>query len=269
MNKLYTPFQPLLTDSGLRSFELGILESSPSRQLRGVVHSYIQISAVKPTSYPMVPDGTQALFVGADGAMVSGGISQAIELQLPALGEYFGIRFYPGALRHLFNVDLNEISNQLVDSQFLGSPFIDQLHHHVYQYTDFQQRAQLCDQWLLRRLERHPFGVFEQALGLIYDSRGNIEIERGLAKNIGLSSRQLNRLFRRNTGFSTKSFAQTIRFQHACRQLYVQPENSLEIAMNLGYFDQAHLLTDFKKRLSQSPTAFFDRYMSDFYNSNS
>ena len=217
MNKLYTPFQPLLTDSGLRSFELGILESSPSRQLRGVVHSYIQISAVKPTSYPMVPDGTQALFVGADGVMVSGGISQAIELQLPALGEYFGIRFYPGALRHLFNVDLNEISNQLVDSQFLGSPFIDQLHHHVYQYTDFQQRAQLCDQWLLRRLERHPFGIFEQA----------------------------------------------------CRQLYVQPENSLEIAMNLGYFDQAHLLTDFKKRLSQSPAAFFNRYVSDFSNSNS
>ena len=54
---------------------------------------------------------------------------------------------------------------------------------------------QLCDQWLLRRLERHPFGVFEQALGLIYDSRGNIEIERGLAKNIGLSSRQLKQAF--------------------------------------------------------------------------
>lgn len=197
MNKLYTPFQPLLTDSGLRSFELGILESPASRRLRGVVHSYIQISTVKPTPYPMIPDGTQALFVSANGIMVSGGISQAVELQLPALGEYFGVRFCPGALRHIFNVDLNEISNQLVDSQFLGSSFIDQLHQHVYQCADFQQRAQLCDQWLLQRLERQPLGVFEQALGLIYDSHGNIEIERELVKNIGLSSRQLNRLFQR------------------------------------------------------------------------
>ncbi len=216
----------------------------------------------------MIPDGTQALFVSANGTMMSGGITQALELQLPAAGEYFGIRFYPGALRHLFKVDLNEISNQLVDSQFLGSPFIDQLHQHVYQYTGFRQRAQLCDQWLLQQLEQQPHGVFEQALGLIYDSHGSIEIERDLAKRVDLSSRQLNRIFRRNTGFSTKSFAQTIRFQHACRRLYVQPENSLEIAMNLGFFDQAHLLKDFKKRLSQSPVAFFNRYMSDFYNRN-
>lgn len=28
-------------------------------------------------------------------------------------GDYFGIRFYPGALRHFFNLDLSEITGQM------------------------------------------------------------------------------------------------------------------------------------------------------------
>jgi len=238
-----------------------------SRGLRGIIHSYLQISTPKATPYPMIPDGTQALCVSQDGTMISGGISQALNIELPAPDEYFGIRFYPGALRHLFSVNLNEIGNQLVDGEFFPAPFIARLHEHIYQYSDFHQRAQLCDQWLLQQLERKPLSIFDQALAFIYKSCGNIEIAQELSANIGVSSRHLNRLFQQHTGLSTKSFAQTIRFQHACKHLSLQPENSLQTALKLGYFDQAHLLNDFKKRLAQSPVVFFNRFMSDFYNS--
>ena len=269
MIELYVPFQPLLTDSGLHSFSLEMQQCPPSKYLAGIVHSYLQILTPKPTPYPMIPDGTQALFVSEDSTNLSGGISQALNLQLPARGEYFGIRFYPGALRHFFKLNIGEIGNQLVDAQFLPARFLARLHEHLYQLDNFQKRALHCDQWLLRQLEAQPRSIFDQALAFIYKSRGNIEIEQVLARGIGVSSRHLNRLFQQHTGLSTKSFAQTIRFQHVSKQLSVQPESSLKAAMSLGYFDQAHLLKDFKQRVGLSPLPFFNRFMSDFYNKKS
>lgn len=269
MTKLYAPFQPLLTDSGLQRFSLEMQQCPPSKYLSGIVHSYLQVHTPKPTPYPMIPDGTQALFVSQVSTRLSGGIRQAISLQLPAPGEYFGVRFYPGALRHFFKLNLGEIGNRLVEARFLPARFLARLHEHLYQQIDFQQRALHCDQWLLRQLEMQPLGIFDQALACIYKSRGNIEIDRVLARDIGVSSRHLNRLFQQHTGLSTKSFAQTIRFQHISKQLSGQPKSSLKAALSLGYFDQAHLLKDFKRRVGQSPLPFFSRFMSDFYNKKS
>lgn len=269
MSTLYEPFQPLLTDSGLHNFSLVMRECSPSKYLSGIVHSYLQIDTRKPTPYPVIPDGCQALFVSQHSTNLSGGIRQAINLQLPAQGEYFGIRFYPSALRHFFKINLAEIGNQLVEGQFLPARFLARLHEHLYQYNSFQQRAVYCDQWLLQQLRTQPPSIIDQALALIYRSRGNIEVDRVLARDIGVSRRHLNRLFRQHTGLSTKSFAQTVRFQHISKQLSVQPKNSLKVALSFGYFDQAHLINDFKRRVGQSPLPFFSRFMSDFYNKKS
>lgn len=266
MTNLYSPFQPLLTDSGLRRFSFKKKEYPVSAGLRGIVHSYLQVSTLKPSDYPIIPDGTQALFVSQYGTLIYGGVTQALDLKLPAPGEYFGVRFYLGALRHLFKVNINEIGNQVVDSGFLSSAFVSRLHETIYQYASFSSRAKICDQWLLQQLEYQPPNVFDRALASIYRSCGNINITKDLAAYVGVSSRHLNRLFQQHTGLSTKSFAQTIRFQHASRYLSEQPEDSLKVALKTGYFDQSHLLKDFKIRLEESPVSFFNRFMSDFYN---
>lgn len=237
-----------------------------SAQLRGIVHSYLQVSTLEPSDYPIIPDGTQALFVSQYGTLISGGVTQALNLKLPAAGEYFGVRFYPGALRHLFRVDINEIGNCTVGGDFLPSPFVARLHEVIYQYSNFNSRAKICDQWLLRQLEQQPINAFDRALAVIYKSHGNINITQDLAAYVGVSSRHLSRIFQQHTGFSTKSFTQIIRFQHASRYLSEQPENSLQVALKTGYFDQSHLLKDFRVRLKDNLVPFFSRFMSDFYN---
>lgn len=266
MTHLYAPFQPLLTDSGLQRFSFKKKQCPVSVGLRGIVHSYLQISTLEPSDYPVIPDGTQALFVSQYGTSISGGITQALDLKLPAAGDYFGVRFYPGALRHLFRVDINEIGNRVVDCDFLPSPFVEWLHEAIYQYSSFSSRAKICDQWLLKQLEQQPIHAFDRALASIYKSCGNIKIAQDLAAYVGVSSRHLNRLFQQHTGLSTKSFAQVVRFQYASRYLFERPENSLKVALKTGYFDQSHLLKDFRGRLKDSPMSFFSRFMSDFYN---
>jgi len=242
------------------------LEQLPACAALGhIVHSYLQVTASHPTPYPVMPDGTQAVFISPYGAMIGGAQSRACDVQMLHAGDYFGIRFYPGTLRHFFSLDLSEITDQFADYKYLPSQDFGDLHNRLYRSSRFSERAEICEQWLLRHYKPQTLTPFDHALSLIYQSFGSIKVSQ-LAGEVGWSSRHLNRLFRQYTGLSTKTFAQTVRIQYVCRQLFVAPGNSLNTAHDLGFFDQPHLLNDYKKRLLSSPGLLFDRFMSGFYN---
>lgn len=259
MTSLYKSFQPTLTDEGLKQFGLSLKSMPACKMLRGIVQSYLQIYTNKPTPYPIMPDGTQAIYISPNGSMIGGALTHANNVQILQAGEYFGIWFYPGALRHFFDLNLSEISNQFVDGHYFPSKEFQQLHDRIYQQKNSHDRAQVCEQWLLQNYKPLPITQFDQALSLIYQSLGNIKINH-LAENIGWTSRHLNRLFRNHTGLSTKTFAQTIRIQHVCKKLYLSPDNSLQTAHESGFFDQSHLIKDCKKRLLSSPGTFFNQF---------
>jgi len=265
MTELYRAFQPTLTEAGLKRFGL-FLEYSPTcKILKGVVHSYLQISAAKPTPYPVIPDGSQAIFISPHGSKIGGALSRAQDIQILHPGDYFGIRFYPGALRYFFDLNLAEITDQFVDSHYFPCREFGELHHCIYQCQHFHERAHRCEQWLLQQFTPRPASAFDQALSLIYQSFGTIKVAQ-LATMTGWSSRHLNRLFRRHTGINTKTFTQIIRLQHACKKLYWTPDDSLDTALELGFFDQSHLIKNYQQYLLSSPGLFFNRFRSDFYN---
>ena len=140
MNELYQPFQPLLTNTGLQSFGIYLQETPANNRLKGIVHSYLQIKTAKPTPYPVIPDGTQAIFISPQGSKISGAQSKTVEVQILQPGEYFGIRFYPGALRHFFKLNLFEITDQFADNQYFPCQIFSQLHNAIYQNQHFKDR---------------------------------------------------------------------------------------------------------------------------------
>jgi AraC-like DNA-binding protein len=266
MSKLYEPFQATLTKAGLKHFGLRLRSSQPCGILKGKVHSYLQINAQRPSPYPVMPDGTQAIYISNQGSMIAGAHNKTRVIQLLKPGEYFGIWFYPGALRYFFNLNLNDISNQIVDNNYLQCNNFSRLHAEIYRCTDFVERTKICESWLLRRYSYQPATKFDQALQLIFQSSGSEKISQ-IAKTIGWSSRHLNRQFLQHTGLGTKSFSKIIRLQSVCKQLYQQPNMSLTIALETGYFDQPHLIKEFRQHLISTPRSFFSHFMSDLYNS--
>ncbi|MBV1880354.1 MAG: helix-turn-helix domain-containing protein [Pseudomonadales bacterium] len=261
----YRPFQPILSVAGLSRFGISLEEASTCKPLKNSVHSYLQIKVAKPISYAVIPDGTQAVFISPQGSIISGAQSQACDVPILESGDYFGIRFFPGALRHFFDLNLYDITDQFTDSGYFPCANFQVLHHTIYEQDSFRQRANVCEQWLLQHYHPQPVTPFDLALSLIYQSFGNIKISE-LATKTEWTSRHLIRQFRKHTGLSTKTFSQIIRIQHACRQLCIKPSGSSTTALDLGFFDQAHLLNDYKKRLLSNPSEFFDRFRSDFSN---
>lgn len=260
----YKPFQPILTSAGLQRFDLTMKAQAASQALSSAVHSYLQIDTSKPLDYALIPDGTQAVFMSPQGTIIGGAQSFATDIEILAPGKYFGVRFYPGALQQFFDLNLSEITNQYVDSQYFQCCSFNALHERLYAADEFLSRVNIFEQWLMVHFKPRSNSTFDLALSLIYHSFGNIQMSE-VAGRVGWSLRHLNRVFKKHTGLSTKSFSQTIRIQRACQQLCAGYGDSLqaETALNLGFFDQAHFLNAFKKQLMMNPRVFLERFKSE------
>ncbi|MBV1914012.1 MAG: helix-turn-helix domain-containing protein [Pseudomonadales bacterium] len=265
MSNIYNPFQPTLTSAGLSRFGVSLVEMRPVTPLEPFVHSYLQITTTQPTVYPVMPDGMVAVYMSSSGTMIGGALNRAVNIPLLSAGEYFGIRFYPGVIRNFFDLNLSEISDQMVDAKFFPCKKFNQLHRKVYHHQAFNKRAAECEKWLLSCYRPQPKSRFDQALSKIIRSNGCSKVGE-LADEISWSSRHLNRQFLQHTGLTTKTFSQIVRLQQASRYICSGSRGIADVPVELGYFDQPHLIKEFNRFYHSSPGQLFERFMSDSYN---
>lgn len=101
-----------------------------------------------------------------------------------------------------------------------------------------------------------PDAAVAWAVAEIFASRGQVEPER-LAAATQLSLRQLERRMKATTGLSLKLLASLVRFRAVFDELKAEvPSPWLTAALGAGYFDQAHMIRDFKRFAGQPPRAF-------------
>lgn len=81
-----------------------------------------------------------------------------------------------------------------------------------------------------------------------------------LLARLDVSERTLQRLFGRYVGASPTWVIKRYRVYEALEQLTLgRPPKSASLAQNLGYFDQAHFINDFKKLVGCAPTEYTSR----------
>jgi AraC-like DNA-binding protein len=97
----------------------------------------------------------------------------------------------------------------------------------------------------------------------IITKKGIVKIS-DLTKQFAISHRQLQRIFKTETGLSPKIFARIVRFNHARQLIAANPDISLsQLTYQTGYSDQAHFSKNFREMFDISP-ADFKRQMKEF-----
>jgi AraC-like DNA-binding protein len=86
---------------------------------------------------------------------------------------------------------------------------------------------------------------------------GEVRVER-VAARLGVTARHLRRAFAENVGVGPKDFARTVRLQRAVR-MSAASNDWVRIAAESGYYDQAHLIADFRELVGLTPGAFAKR----------
>lgn len=78
----------------------------------------------------------------------------------------------------------------------------------------------------------------------------------GTADRLGLSRPRLARLFERTLGLKPKTVAGLIRFQTTVRALAAGRTDLAQLALDAGYFDQAHMTRSFRRFAGFTPTQY-------------
>ena len=94
----------------------------------------------------------------------------------------------------------------------------------------------------------------DEILPLLIKQRGLIKVDQ-LASLACLSVRQFERIFQQRIGLPPKYFSRLVRFAQAWIMKEQQPGISwIKIAHECGYFDQMHLIRDFKEFAGFNPS---------------
>jgi transcriptional regulator GlxA family with amidase domain len=90
----------------------------------------------------------------------------------------------------------------------------------------------------------------------IVDQAGQVRID-DLAFQAGLSARQLRRLFLDQIGLSPKHFCRVIRFRNSLSRLrQAGRADWAQVAIDSGYYDQAHFINEFRGFSGYTPGEF-------------
>jgi len=187
-------------------------------------------------------------------ANVCGSVLTCKTLQLQANQEYFGVRFLPKFELDRSRYSIKDIINSevpLLDMFLIDHSSIRE----IIKEKAFSEKVKLFNN-ILRSIiftSQSSASSIEFALRKIYSVKGNISMNE-LAEEIGCSTRYLRKNFEQNIGISPKLFSQILRFQYSLYMLIKRNEyNIRDIIYEIGYYDQAHFINEFKKFSQLTP----------------
>lgn len=171
--------------------------------------------------------------------------------------QLIGIRFHPGGTAPFVQLPLHEITDQVVELGSLSSKLERDLLRMTSASASLAEKIVAVEEFLTGELLSCKTDPRLMMLaGRVVDSGGLVSVDR-LANDAGISSRQLERRFLREIGLGPKLLARIIRFQQVFRAVEQCDAAWATVAIECGYYDQAHLIRDFNQFAQQTPAVLF------------
>ena len=168
------------------------------------------------------------------------------------------INLAPTSAHMLFGVPMRTLAHQTIAlDDVLGrraNALVEQLAE-----LDDPARFDLLDAFLTTQLTaaRAPDAGVAWAFRRLSTARGRVAVAK-LAEELGWSRKRLVARFQEEVGLPPKALARLLRFEHA-RELGSQADRPswAEIAFECGYYDQSHLINEFRAVTGRTPVTFF------------
>jgi len=252
----------------------------PSPPLRHLIKEFwiIENPETEPVAQKIIPDGYSEIIlhygdpyrINTSGAweeqasmLYSNQFTHCFLLENTGASAMLGIKLFPTAFYQLFGEGQHPITDQVVDlTQLINlPPEIQQLT--VNTYTT-ESRITAIEKWLseLPTNESSAHAIVAH----IFEKNGLVGVEE-LAERFHISRRHLERLFQREVGLTPKKFVRIVKFSFIFQVMQEGDKSWVQIALQSGYFDQAHFIKNFKEFTGEHPSAYgFDETnMANFF----
>lgn len=170
-----------------------------------------------------------------------------------------GVQFKPGGIFPLLHIKADELNGEIISlSSIIGNLKSDKLYSRLLGSTSPLKQLKCLEQFLLGSLglgdSVHPVVMF--ALQKLQSSFYQDRISE-LAESFGLSPKRFTDIFKQEVGITPKLFSRIKRFQQVLTRINSkQPINWTHLAFEFGYYDQSHLIRDFKVLSALTPSEY-------------
>ncbi|MEO6027317.1 MAG: helix-turn-helix domain-containing protein [Candidatus Binatia bacterium] len=164
-------------------------------------------------------------------------------------------RLHLGATEAVFGVPASAIAGNIVAlDELWGAAAARQLRDRLATARGTADEAAIVDGAIAERL--HRAAPLRPHARLVLDAAARLASDHvnAVATGLGMSERHLRRVFRDAVGMSPKAFARLARFHRALGAAREpRPASWARIAAATGYYDQAHLIEDFRSIAGVTP----------------
>lgn len=166
----------------------------------------------------------------------------------------FAIRFYAWTASLFTEHPLIGSKNQYYHVSDFFSSLEKNLTPMLMSVASLNERAEIASRYLLQHLQADRTNhTLMNAVHDIISARGTMKIS-DLAASHAISRKHLERIFNEHMGISPKVFSSLVRYQMLWQELcFGRSRDILDLVEKYGYFDQAHLLNDFKRHHTLTP----------------
>ncbi len=197
-------------------------------------------------------------------AMLWGSVITPTQIHYTPDRIYCGIRLSTSLSRRIAYLPYSETINRGIS--FSDIPQFDShLISQLKRADNFLSRIKVLESWLIKSgtLKDFETDLVDYCIDKIIESHGSIRIA-DIADDIGISDRLLRKKFNQSVGVSPKQYSRIVRFQGFIGDfLYANKhqQNVYESTRDFSYYDDSHLIKDFKYFTQMTPSWFLEKML--------
>ncbi|MBD0381975.1 helix-turn-helix transcriptional regulator [Paenibacillus sedimenti] len=170
-------------------------------------------------------------------------------------GIVLGVKFRPGGFYPFWKQPASLLTGQILGIRDVFGIDAKDVEEQIFAQGNGETMALLAEQFLLERLPEPDENVdlINCIVQAAIDNREFTKVE-DIVSEFGINKRTLQRLFSRYVGVSPKWVIQRYRLQEAAELMEKGGVPDWpKLSQDLGYYDQAHFIKNFKAMIGKSP----------------
>lgn len=183
-----------------------------------------------------------------------------IEIESEGEFGFVSIRFYPWGAHHFFDEPIKNFIDNTIDLKHLWSTNVLKILEKI-KNVENTEKVKIIQQFLSECLHKYKKSTnyIDEVIKKIRETKAQDSVGL-ICQKTNLNYKQLERKFIATIGTTPKVFTRTTRFLHLCHHLNEYKNKPMaQLTYELGYFDQAHFIKDFKAFSGLTPKEYYSQ----------
>ncbi len=182
----------------------------------------------------------------------AGQITRPMFIRSTGAAKVLGVRFHPFGARRVLKVPAHETTDLVLPLKDVA-PALHRKLCRLAELDSITQQLALVNQVLRETSLGNEDSQIEAAVNQMMSSPVTADLGQ-VASFVNFGLRQFQRRFKEEVGMSPKLFCRIQRFQRVFQALNITDSSWVDAAIYCGYYDQSHLIRDFKDFSAETPS---------------